>query len=268
VHAGRDFDDRDTLRSPKVMIVNDAFVRRFFAGQNAVGKSLTVMLPEGGFSLGTLTIVGVVGDAVYHSLRERPRPALYWPLRQYGESIPQPNFYLAVQAAAPPTAALERSIAGALAAVHPDLTLKFEPIASVVDTALAQDRLVAMLSAFFGGLALLLAGLGLYGITSYAVGRRRIELGIRMALGAAPGTVVWLVLRRAAVLAGAGIAAGTIVSLWASRFVAAPLYGLGPRNPMTFLGAVLVLSGVAVGAGAGPAWRAARIDPAVTLRDE
>jgi putative ABC transport system permease protein len=190
------------------------------------------------------------------------------PLRQYGAVVPQANLYLAIRTAAAPTAALERQVAAALDAVNADLALKFEPIKAEVDTALAPDRLVAMLSGFFGGLALLLAGLGLYGVTAYAVSRRRIELGIRMALGAAPGAVVQIVLRRVALLVGAGLLIGVLASLWASRFVVALLYGLGPRDPVTLLGAVCVLSGVAICAGAVPAWHAARIDPAETLRYE
>src|SRR5439155_9108582 len=103
---------------------------------------------------------------------------------------------------------------------------------------LTQERIVAMLSGFFGALALLLAGLGLYGVTSYAVARRRAELGIRMALGAAPAGVIRLILSRVLLLVGIGVIVGMGVSLWASRFVAALLYGLEPRDPATLVGAI------------------------------
>lgn len=123
-----------------------------------------------------------------------------------------------------------------------------------------------MLSGFFGALALLLAGIGLYGVTSYAVSRRRTEIGIRMALGADAGGVVRLVLRRVAVLVGIGVILGTGISIWASRFVGTLLYGLEPRDPTTLIGAALVLATIGALAGWLPARRAARIDPAEALR--
>jgi ABC-type antimicrobial peptide transport system permease subunit len=124
-----------------------------------------------------------------------------------------------------------------------------------------------MLSGFFGGLALLLAGIGLYGVTAYSVGRRRREIGIRMALGARPASVVRMVVSRVALLVGIGILIGTAVSLWAAQFVDKLLFGLKPRDPLTLAAAAFVL--VAVGALAGwlPARRAARIDPAAVLRE-
>jgi ABC-type antimicrobial peptide transport system permease subunit len=128
--------------------------------------------------------------------------------------------------------------------------------------------MLAMLSGFFGALALLLAGLGLYGVTSYAVSRRRREIGVRIAPGAAPGRVQQLVLSRVSVLVVLGVIIGGMASLWASRFVATLLYGLHPRDPRTFVGAVVVLATVAALAAWLPAWRASRIDPAVVLRYE
>jgi ABC-type antimicrobial peptide transport system permease subunit len=152
--------------------------------------------------------------------------------------------------------------------VNSDITLQFRPIKTEVRTALSQDRLLAMLSGFFGGLALLLAGLGLYGVTAYAVSRRRIELGIRMALGATPASVVRNVLGRAIALVGAGAIAGVVISIWASRFADSLVYGISPRDHATFIGAVLVLAGIAIVAAAFPAWRAGLIEPAVTLREQ
>jgi ABC-type antimicrobial peptide transport system permease subunit len=127
--------------------------------------------------------------------------------------------------------------------------------------------MVATLSAFFGALALLLAGLGLYGITAYAVGRRRTEIGIRVALGAAPAGVIVLVLRRTALLIGLGILAGAGVSLWASRLVAPLLFGLEPRDPGTLAAAASLLAAIGGLAGWLPARRASRIDPAQVLRE-
>jgi ABC-type antimicrobial peptide transport system permease subunit len=229
---------------------------------------VTARLVGADYLVGDLTIVGVVGDTVSRSLRDSSRPILFMPLRQFGVSVPQPNFYLAVRSAGPPPETLERRVAAALTAVQPDLTLQFQPIKAEVHAALSQDRLLAMLSGFFGGLALLLAGLGLYGVTAYAVSRRRIELGIRMALGATPASVVRHVLSRATILVGAGAIAGAVVSLWASRFADSLVYGVSAHDPVTFIGAVVVLSSTAIAAAALPAWRAGSIDPAVTLREQ
>jgi ABC-type antimicrobial peptide transport system permease subunit len=145
--------------------------------------------------------------------------------------------------------------------------LKARPIGGEVRDAMAQDRIVAELSGFFGGLALLLAGLGLYGVTSYAVTRRRAELGIRMALGAAPAIVIRLVLARMSALVAAGVAVGTALALGAARFATALLYGLEPRDPGTLVGAVITLVAVSALAGWLPAYRASRIDPAEVLRE-
>jgi ABC-type antimicrobial peptide transport system permease subunit len=151
--------------------------------------------------------------------------------------------------------------------VNRDLTLTFRPLSEQVNASLTQERVVAMLSGFFGALALLLAGLGLYGVTSYSVTRRRAEIGIRMALGAAPGGVVRLVLARVSVLVGIGVLVGTAVSLWASTFVATLLYGLEPRDPATLVGSAALLATIGAIAGWVPAYRASRIDPAEVLRE-
>jgi putative ABC transport system permease protein len=172
-----------------------------------------------------------------------------------------------VRSAADSPVLLTRSPTLALHGVNRDLVLTFRPVADQVNESLAQDRLVAMLSGFFGALALLLAALGLYGITWYAVARRRTEIGIRMALGAAPTNVIQLVLSRVLMLVGAGVLIGAAVSVSASRFVATLLYGLEPRDPATLVGAAGVLAAVGGLAGGLPAYRASRIDPAEVLRE-
>jgi ABC-type antimicrobial peptide transport system permease subunit len=145
--------------------------------------------------------------------------------------------------------------------------MTFFTLSSHVDASLLQERLLATLSTFFGGLALLLASLGLYGVTSYSVNRRRAEIGIRMALGADASDVVRMVLTRVGVLVVIGVAIGTGASVWASRFVASFVYGFNATDPATFVGAALVLSLVAAAAGWLPARRASRIDPTSVLRD-
>ena len=162
---------------------------------------------------------------------------------------------------------LARAVAAAITSVNPDRALTFRPLADQVNAPLTHKRIVAVLSGSFGALALLLAGLGLYDVTSYAVTRRRTEIGIRTALGAPPSGGVRLVLVRVTLLVAMGVAAGAGVSVWASQFVAALLYGLEPRDPITLAPSAAVLAAVGALAGWLPAYRASRIGPAQVLRD-
>ncbi|MGB2715214.1 MAG: ABC transporter permease [Vicinamibacterales bacterium] len=262
--AGRDFTDRDLAASPAVAIVNEAFARKYFGGENPIGRRVIL---RSGPSREPISrdIVGYAEDAVYRSLREPVPPTMYLPLAQQTDG--PSSMGVSVRAAGGSPALLTKSVAAALTGVNKDIAITFRLLSEQVNASLIQERVVAILSGFFGGLALLLAALGLYGVTSYAVSRRRTEIGIRMALGAAPGGVVRMVLRRVALLVGAGVIAGTGVSLWASRFVATLLYGLQPRDPATLVGAALVLSMIGALAGWVPARRAARIDPARVLRE-
>ena len=268
IRAGRDIDDHDTATAPPVMLVNEAFTRRFFPGHSVIGSELAVTVRmEGDFSLGSKRVIGVVADAVYRSLREPMRPTIYFPLAQRPGPILVSNFYLAVRSRTGAPAQLTRSVSAALAAVNPDLTLTFQTLDDQVNGLLVQDRLVAMLSGFFAVLALLLGALGLYGVTVYAVAQRRVEIGIRMALGAAPTHVIRLVLTRVAVLVAVGVLVGVSLSFWASTLVGSLLYGIQPHDPVTWLSAAAVLAGVGCIAAFVPAWRASRIDPAEVLRD-
>jgi putative ABC transport system permease protein len=271
IREGRAFDDRDTVGSPPVMLVNEAVARRMFPGQQLVGTALQLTYRSqefGDIPIGVKTVVGIVGNTVFRSIRSPEEPAYYAPLAQRSDPMLWTYFYITVQARAGSPALLTQSLTATLQAINPDLTLTFRPIDDQVNESLAQDRLVAMLSAFFGGLALLLAGLGLYGVTAYAVAQRRAEIGVRVALGATPSGIVSLVLTRVAVLVGGGVAVGVIVSLWASRFAQSLLYGVAPRDPATLAGACVVLAIVAALAGSVPAYRAARIDPAEVLRTQ
>jgi putative ABC transport system permease protein len=267
---GRDFDARDTMTSPKVILVDEALVRRLFPGRDMLGAPVALTFRSGGpgdVPLGTYTVAGIVADATYRSIRAGMQPTISMPLTQRGDPLLFNYFYIGVRAQHGSPALLARSVATALTAVNRDLTTTFRPLSAFVDDSLAQDRLVAMLSGFFGALALLLAGLGLYGVTAYVVARRHTEIGIRMALGAQPAGVVRLVLARIAVLVGAGVILGAGVSSWASTLIASLLYGLAPRDPMTFVGASIVLTSIAALAGWLPAYRASRIDPAEVLRE-
>jgi putative ABC transport system permease protein len=269
IRAGRDFNERDTPEAPGVMLVNDAFARQFVTDRNVVGTTLALafrMPLNSDFPMGSKTIVGVVGDTVSRSIREPVRPMIYLPLSQWNWPLLQYTFYIGVRSSTRSPALFARSVTTALTAVNADLTLAFEPLAQQVDESLAADRVLAILSGFFGAVSLLLAGLGLYGVTGYAVARRRTEIGIRLALGAAPSGVVRLVLSRVLMFVGVGMLLGVTVSLWASKFVAG-LFGLEPRDPVTLVSAALTLAAVGTLAGWLPAHRASRIDPAAVLRD-
>jgi predicted permease len=264
VLAGRDITDQDTATSQPVVIVNETFAKKFVPGRSPVGARIR----QPGFGPRPSIdreIVGVVRDAAYRSLRDPVPPTMYIPFAQ--EREPPSSLSLSVRSAGPSPVLLTRSLADALTPVHRDLAMSFRPLAEQVDAALTQERLVAMLSGFFGGLALLLAALGLYGVTSYAVSRRRTEIGIRMALGADQRGVIALVLRRVGMLVALGVVLGLSVSLWASRFVSTLLFGLEPRDPGTLVAAALVLGAIGALAGWLPARRASRIDPARVLRD-
>jgi hypothetical protein len=174
---------------------------------------------------------------------------------------------ISARSAAGSPAALARGAAAALTGIDRDLAFAFRPLEDQVNASLAQERMVALLAGFFGALALLLAGLGLYGVTASAVARRRAEIGIRMALGAQPAGVIRLVLSRVAILVGIGIVVGATASVWASRFVSALIFGIQPRDPTTLAAAAVVLAAVGASAGWLPAWRASRTDPAQVLRE-
>jgi ABC-type antimicrobial peptide transport system permease subunit len=162
---------------------------------------------------------------------------------------------------------LARPIAAAVVGIDGNLSLSFTTMSDQIAASLSQERLVAILSAFFGGLALLLAALGLYGVTAYSVSRRRSEIGIRMALGAAPGRVQAHVLGRVGLQVAGGVTIGALLSWWSSRFVSSLLFGVSPTEPLLIAGAALALGMVGGLAGWLPARRAAGFDPAEVLRE-
>jgi predicted permease len=261
--AGRDFTAADRS-GPPVVVVNETFARKFIPGRNPIGARIR---QQGVGSVPTVEheVVGYVKDTVYRSLREPVPPTMFILMDQVPE--PPSSMSVSVKSAAGSPLLLSRPLAAALTAVHGDLAITLRPLADQVNAALIQERVLAGLSAVFGGLALLLAGLGLYGVTSYAVSRRRTEMGIRMALGSAPGSVVALILRRVAVLVAIGALTGVAMSIWAARFVSTLLFGVEPRDPSTLIGAVAVLSLIGLSAGWLPARRASQVDPARVLHN-
>jgi ABC-type antimicrobial peptide transport system permease subunit len=161
---------------------------------------------------------------------------------------------------------LRQSVAKAVTDVNPRLAVFFRPLDDQVRRTMVQERLLAILSGFFGALAVLLAAIGLYGVTSYAVTLRKPEIGVRIALGATRGGVIRLVLGNVAMLVGAGTAIGLALSLFATRYVKTLLFGLEPSDPVTFVGSALLVVAVGFGAGWLPAYRGSRLDMAGWLR--
>jgi predicted permease len=266
--AGRDFDNRDRAGAPPVVIVNEAFAERYFAGANPVGQTIVEIVNP--MERRSLEIVGLVQNAAFVSVRDPLEPTMYAPLAQRVDErllAFVPALTISVRSAGASPERLTTSMAAAMSSIDPNLAISFQTVNEQLNAFYIRERLLAWLSGFFGAFALVLAALGLYASISHGVGRRRSEIGIRMALGARPGSVQRLVLGRVARLVIAGVAVGAVGSWWAARLIASLLYDVPPRDPGTFASAALILL-VAAGVAAWlPALRAARVDPATVLRE-
>jgi putative ABC transport system permease protein len=261
--AGRDFNSHDTLGSPVVAIVDEAMAQKFLGGpEKAVGRTF---VSTGGPTRTTIEVIGVVKDSKYRNLREDHPPIIYVAQLQDASPGVTRSFELRV---AGPSASVVSAVKESLARVNPDIMLDFRTLAAQVDETLTRERLLATLSGFFGGLALLLATIGLYGVMSYNVARRRGEIGIRMALGAQQARVLRMVLKEVALLIVIGLTVGLGAALATTRFVASFLYGVKPNDPWTLSLAVAVLALAAALAGFLPARRASNLDPMAALREE
>jgi predicted permease len=260
VIVGRGFTDRDNETAPKVVIINEAAVRRYFANENPVGQRF-------GSSVETanqLEIVGVLRDAKYDSVRDEAPPTMYVPYKQ--TRVGSPVFVM--RTAGPPT-----SVTSAVRETvrQIDLNLPLMDVSTQmeqVERRFLQEKVFAQAYSLFGGLALLLASIGLFGLMSYNVARRTNEIGIRIALGAQRQDVLSLVMRESMVLVAIGVVAGLAIALAASRFVSMLLFGLAPTDVMTIVLAVVVMIVVSAIAGYLPARRASRVDPMVALHYE
>jgi len=263
--SGRDFNATDTENSPKVAIINQKFARRFFGNANPIGRTFRSR-PEPNYPAAEYQVIGVVHDTKYFDLRQ-PAPAIvYAPSSQ----DPTPDSYWCefyIRSQAPPTAVIA-NIRRRVAASHPGITPGFRVFQTQIEEGLMRERLMALLSGFFGGLAALLAVIGLYGVIAYIVERRRNEIGVRIALGARPFTVIATVMKDAAALGATGLAIGAGCSLVLARATASLLFGLSPRDPLTLIAAAgLLAAAIAVGSYL-PARRASRLDPLTALRPE
>lgn len=258
--AGRDFDDRDTATAPPVAIVNETLARKYFPGAGALGKRLRIHQQPV-----PVEIVGLVKDATYESVREVTPPTVFMPATQAPPSGAAQEFVL--RTSVPPSVMIP-SVQRVVREVSPEIPLDFQTLAQQVDDDLAQERLLATLAGFFGGLAVLLAMIGLYGVLSYLVAHRQMEFGLRMALGARRGSILWLVMRDVLLVLAAGVTVGLAAALAAGRVLQQLLFGLEPHDPATIGMAIALLSAMAALAGYVPARRATRVDPIIALRSE
>jgi predicted permease len=263
VGMGRGFNTHDDERAPRVMVINEALARKYLPGENPLGK-LAVM-PNVDESKNTpFEIVGVVRDAKYNDLRAPVEPMFYLPLAQ----APYPIQSVEVETAGDPLA-MAGQVRRLLGETHRDLMIsEVTTLAQRVDGTVVRERMLAELSGVFGVLALVLACVGLYGTMSYAVARQTSEVGIRMALGARRGEMLWMVLRETLLLVAMGVAIGLPAALAATRFLQDYLFELKATDPATIAAAVLMLAATAVLAGYLPARRSARVDPMTALRYE
>jgi predicted permease len=257
---GRDFRPSDARPNSNVAIVNKRFAEHFFKGRSAVGKRLG----NGGGPKAKLTIeiIGVVADSLYEGPREGVRRQVFVPNYGNGSVV----FYVRTMQGSTATYNSIRNEVRQLDSSMPVYSLK--TVESQLDETLLTDRLIAMLSAGFGLLATLLASVGLYGVMAFVVARRKKELGIRLALGAQPGFVIWLVMREVLVLLAIGLLVGVPAALGLGRYISSQLYGIQPQDPAIAITTVAVLSLVSAAAGLIPAHRASRIDPILALRHE
>jgi predicted permease len=261
LRLGRDFSVRDRLGNAKIAIVNETLARQFFAGQNPIGKRVGV-----GSVTPDMTIVGVIADTKYGNLREPFLPTVYLPIDQAQFPVHERTLHLRTLANPVSMAAAVRDKIRALDKNLP--VTKLDVFSRLIDDDLLEERLIAMLSGLFGGLALLLASIGLFGVMAYNVQRRTREIGIRMALGAERPAVTWMVIRDCVFMVTFGVALGFPLSFWLSKLVTSQLFGVRTSDPITMMAATLLLVAAALIAGFLPARRASRIDPMIALRYE
>jgi predicted permease len=263
---GRSIEDRDAFDAPMVAVINESMARRYFYGTRPIGRPMAIDVTRADSAppAKVIEIIGVVRDAKYNSFRQDTRPMFYVPIAQLPRSLRS----LEVRTSQP-ASAMATQVRQALAEVTKDIMIRrVLPLTEQVDQSLAAERLTMRLCSFFGGLALVLACVGLYGVMAYAVAQRTAEIGVRMALGANATAVVWLVFRETTHMILLGVAIGLPLALASTRLLSGFLYGLTATDPATIAIATACLVAAAALSAYIPARRATRVDPLVALRAE
>jgi predicted permease len=265
--VGRDFNSNDTAASPSVSIVNQAFVNKFLNGaKDVIGKRFRVWTSPGETPR-YYTVVGEVKDSVYNDMHEPMVPVMYFPRTQAVAPFIYPGATFLIRSQVGP-AGLLNAVKDTLTGVNPEIDIQFKLLRTQIRESLVQDELMATLCGFFGGLAILLAAIGIYGVISYTVAQRTNEIGIRMALGAQQSSVLRLILGEVGILIGIGVIVGAGLTLAGSKAASSLLFGLKARDPITLGLAVVILAAIGFAASFLPARRASRLDPMVALRYE
>jgi predicted permease len=261
VIAGREFNENDRKGARPVAIVNQAFAKKYFAGANAVGHK---MMFGGSNKPPDTEIVGLVHDYKHGDLREEPEPAAFLPLAQ--DTFDHVTFYIR---SGRNEKQIGRAVREAVRRVDPSLSLdEMQAMKVEVDESVYRERLVTILAMVFGGLATLLAAIGVYGVIAYMVARRTNEFGIRVALGAMPAGIIRLVVREVAAITIAGVLGGTVLALAGAQIVQSQLYGVRAHDPLIYTGAAILIALIALAAAVIPARRAASVNPITALRYE
>jgi predicted permease len=264
VRQGRPIGEQDTATSMKAVVVNQALADYFFPHGDPIGRQFTIGDPG---VPGSWQIVGVTKDVKFDGPREKIRRMIYLPIAQMSHDDAFAS-WVQVRAVGNP-ASVAGAVRSAIAEVDPNLPLvEVKTITEQVDLFTDHERLISELSSFFSVLALALACIGLYGVMTYSVVRRTNEIGIRLALGAQSGGVLWMVLKESLWLLGIGISIGVPVTLGVTRIIQSQLFGLHSYDPLTVVAAILMIAVVTVLAAYFPARRASRVDPMVALRCE
>jgi predicted permease len=257
---GRDFNADDRTNTAPVAIVNKTFVTRYLSGRDPIGLRFSAGYPAPD-PRNEVIVVGVVDDVRQKSVHDEPEPAFYSPLTQ----APLRRQTIVVAAALPDVARLESAIREEVRKLDPQIAVEFERVTDLVASTIRRQQLGMTLMLIFGAVAILLAAVGIYGVVAYAVSERRGEMATRLALGATPGSVFWLVMKHGATLALIGIAIGLAIAYLSGQIVASQIYAIRASDPLMLATAIVLVAGIVTIATTIPAWRASRLPPSGVL---